>query len=214
MGRNKHLKLAEVDNLPNVFPFREGNIEEKLNDFFGSSKPLFLEIGCGDADYSRTLAKENPERNYIGIDIRGARIWNASKKAEAEGLSNIAFVIARAEFIAEMFPTFKFDEIWIPFPDPFPKKRSTNRRLVSPGFIERYRKITKPDSIINLKTDDTNLYEYALEVLNELNIKIIKNYSDLYSEKDLTFEEQIKTKYEKQHLANGKKIKLVSFRLD
>lgn len=213
MGRKKQLKLAEVESLPNVFPFGDGNTEEKIGEFFGSEKPLFLEIGCGNADYSRILAKVNPKRNYVGIDIRGARIWNASKKADEENLNNVAFVIARAEFIAEIFPSFKFEEIWIPFPDPFPKKRSANRRLVSPGFIERYKKITKPGSVINLKTDDNGLYEYALETFNQLNLKILYCTDDLYSEENLTFERKIKTKYEKQHLANGKKIKLVSFTL-
>lgn len=214
MGRKKQMKLAEVDSLPNVFPHYEGNVEEKIKYYFRETKPMALEIGCGNAEYSRILAAAKPDRNYIGMDIRGARIWNASKKAETDKLSNIAFVIARAEFIAEIFTEFKFEEIWIPFPDPFPKKRSTNRRLIAPGFIERYRKITTPDAVINLKTDDTNLYEYGLEVLKEMNAKIIKHTADLYAEDNVTFEESIKTKYEKDHLANGKKIKLISFRLD
>ena len=214
MGRKKSLKLAEVDSLPNVFPYREGDVEKKIKDYFGNNNPLILEIGCGNADYSRTLAQMHPDRNYIGIDIRGARIWNASKKAEEQKLNNVAFIIARAEFIDEMFPTFRFDEIWIPFPDPFPRKRSTNRRLISPGFIERYKKITKPDAVINLKTDATSLYEYGLEVLQTEDVKIIKNTADLYSEDELSFAEQIKTKYEIQHLKDGKKIKLISFTIN
>ncbi len=214
MGRNKHLKLAEVDGLPNVFPFREGNVEEKIRDFFGNDKPMVLEIGCGDGHYSRKLAVKYPDRNYIGIDIRGARIWNAATKAERDGLKNVAFIIARAEFIVDMFPTFRFEEIWIPFPDPFPKKRNKNRRLVAPGFLERYRKIISPNAIINLKTDDDGLYEYALETLNEENVKILMNTDDLYSLSTDTLEDNIITKYEKQHLKNGKKIKLIKFRLD
>jgi len=211
MGRKKSLKLSEVDNLPNVFPHKFGRVEEKIEAYFGNGKPLVLEIGCGNADYSRALALANGKRNYIGIDIRGARIWNASQKVLSEKLNNTAFVIARAEFINEIFPSFKFEEIWIPFPDPFPKKRSASRRLISPGFIERYRKIASPGATINLKTDDTGLYEYGLEVLSAESVKIIKRSADLYSESNLKFEEKIKTKYELQHLAEGKKIKLISF---
>ncbi len=213
MGRKKSLKLAEVDDLPNVFSFSRGNIEKRLLDFFGTSKNITLELGCGRGDYSITLAQKYPERFFVGMDIRGARIWNGSKKAEELGLKNVAFVISRAEFLTAIFTKIKFEEIWIPFPDPFPKKRSTNRRLIAPGFLERYSQITKPGALIHLKTDDDGLYNYALEVLSQANATILKNYADLYANENLEFEETIKTKYEEEHLKAGKTIKLITFKL-
>lgn len=212
MARNKQLKLAEVEGLPNVFPYEKSAVEEEIAEFFGNKKPLVLEIGCGDADYSRNLITEYPERNYIGIDVRGARIWNAAKKADAEKISNLALIIARAEFITEMFKSFKFEEIWIPFPDPFPRKRNEGRRLICPSFIDRYSKITVPGAVINLKTDDEGLYQYGLEICGKSNVEILFQSPDLYSENNLDFKQQIKTKYEMQHLKEGKTIKLISFR--
>jgi tRNA (guanine-N7-)-methyltransferase len=213
MGRKKSLKLAEVDYLHNVFSYSLGNIEERLLKYLDASKPFVLELGCGRGDYSITLAERNPEKNFVGMDIRGARIWNGSKKADELKLKNVAFVISRAEFLPEIFKITKFEEIWIPFPDPFPKKRSTNRRLIAPGFLERYSKITMPGTKIHLKTDDDGLYNYALEVLTESDVEIIRNYPNLYAGDNLTFEESIKTKYEEQHLREGKTIKLISFKL-
>ncbi len=213
MGRKKSLKLAEVDYLPNVFSYSLGNIEERLLKYLAKDRPFVLELGCGRGDYSIKLAERNPEKNFVGVDIRGARIWNGSKKAEELRLKNVAFVISRAEFLTEIFKKIKFEEIWIPFPDPFPKKRSTNRRLIAPGFLERYSKITLPGAKIHLKTDDEGLYNYALEVLTEKNVEIINNYHNLYANDNLNFEESIKTKYEEQHLKEGKTIKLISFKL-
>ncbi len=213
MGRKKSLKLAEVDHLPNVFSFTYGNIEKRLLDYFNGKTEMTLELGCGRGDYSIALAQKYPRRYFVGLDIRGARIWNGSKKAEELGLSNVAFVISRAEFLPEIFQKIKFNEIWIPFPDPFPRKRSKNRRLVAPAFLERYSQITTPGALIHLKTDDDGLYNYALETLNENNVTIIKNYPNLYEQENLTFEEKIKTKYEEQHLKDGKTIKLITFRL-
>jgi len=213
MARNKQKKLDEVESLPNVFPMKEGNVEKKIKSYFGNDNPLMLEIGCGDADYSRSMAIEYPTFNYIGIDIRGARIWNASKKVEENDLKNVAFIIARAEFITEIFQEFKFQEIWIPFPDPFPRDRNEGRRLVAPSFIERYKRILKPDAIVNLKTDDDGLYEYGNEILaQQRNVEIVRNINNLYLENNLSFKEQIKTKYELKHLKDGKTIKLLSFK--
>ena len=214
MGRKKSLKLAEVDYLPNVFSHRFGKIEERMLEYLPPAEQFVLELGCGRGDYSIALAEKYPYKNFVGFDIRGARIWSGSKKTEELGLKNVAFVIARAEFLPEIFTKIKFDEIWIPFPDPFPRKRSTNRRLVAPGFLERYRQIIKPGALIHLKTDDDGLYNYALETLSENNAEIVENYPNLYENEDLDFEKTIKTKYEEEHLKNGKTIKLITFKLE
>ncbi len=213
MGRKKSLKLAEVDYLPNVFSHRLGNIEKRMLDYLPDAEEYVLELGCGRGDYSITLAKKYPRKNFVGMDIRGARVWNGSKTATELELSNVAFVIARAEFLPEIFVETKFSEIWIPFPDPFPRKRSVNRRLVSPSFLERFKKITSPDAVIHLKTDDEGLFEYALETLKEYDAEILKVTDNLYAEEFVPFEEAIKTKYEEQHLKDGKTIKLINFKL-
>jgi len=214
MGRNKRKKLAEVDNLPNVFSYRSGNIEERLLEYLPGANQFILELGCGRGDYSIALAEKYPERNFIGMDIRGARIWNGSKTATDLLLGNVAFVISRAEFLPEIFNKIKFSEIWIPFPDPFPKKRSENRRLLSPMFLERFRRITLSNAVVNLKTDDDGLYNYALEKIKEANLNIIKTTDNLYNESALSFEESIKTKYESMHLQAGKTIKFLRFKLN
>ncbi len=213
MGRNKRKKLAEVDNLPNVFSYKLGKVEEKLLEYLPPNKEFVLELGCGRGDYSIALAEKFSGRNFIGMDIRGARIWNGSKTASEKELNNVAFVISRAEFLPEIFNQIKFNEIWIPFPDPFPKKRSENRRLVSPMFLERFRQISRPGAVVHLKTDDYGLYVYALEKLNETGLKILKTTDNLYGGDSLSFEESVKTKYELMHLQAGKTIKYIEFKL-
>lgn len=211
MPRRKHIKIAEVRTFENVFDYKQENVEQHIIDYLGSDKPVTLELGCGQADYSINLAKLYPQRNFIGVDRKAARLWNASKNATNEKLKNVAFLIAYIEKLNEIFNRLKAEEIWITFPDPYPRRSSIKKRLVHPRFLEVYKNILLPEGKIFLKTDDETLYAYALKVIEEEKLILHKSTDDLYKSDSLSDEEKIQTKYEKQHLAEGKKIKLVCF---
>ncbi len=216
MARNKLKKLNEVRSFNNVFERDQKNLEEAIREYFGNDKPYTLEIGCGRGDYTINLAKLHPERNFIGIDVKGARIWNGSQTAEEEGLSNAAFLLTGAEQLDEHFSKKSVEEIWITFPDPYSKKKRANKRLVSPFFLNIYKKILTKGAKINLKTDDEGLYDYAFESISSLEDewKILFASNNIYEMGCMTDELNIKTKYETKHIANGKYIKIVRFGLN
>ena len=209
--RRKSIKIQEAENLPNIIAYKDGDIENRIKEFFGNNNPVVLEIGCGRGDYSVELAQRFPDKNFVGLDLKPARLWNGATKSLELELKNILFLYMNAKDLAEEIKTVKFSEIWITFPDPMPKKKQEKKRLLAPHYLDIYKKITALNSIIHLKTDDEGLYVYTLETLKELNIKIIKNKNDLYSERSVSEIESIKTKYELMHLAEGKKIKLIDF---
>lgn len=209
--RKKHIKIREVRNLPNVFSKEEENIESRINEFFNNSNRITLEIGCGHGDYSSCMAELHPERNFVGVDIKSARIWTASLKASAKELKNVAFLISNAELLPDFFVNNKIEEIWIPFPDTHPRRKSSFKRLVSPTLLGTYNKLLISGAKINLKTDDDNFYNFALETVSTPEYIIHKSYKNLHEVEELTPEEQIQTKYEKDHLMKGRTIKFLSF---
>ncbi|MFZ5955477.1 MAG: tRNA (guanosine(46)-N7)-methyltransferase TrmB, partial [Nanoarchaeota archaeon] len=204
-------KIAEVRTFPNVFDYKNENVEEELIQFFNSHKNFIAELGCGQADYSINLALNFTEKNFIGIDRKANRIWNASKNATLQNLNNVVFLISYVEKLEEIFRKIKFEEIWITFPDPYPRNGSVKKRLTHPRFLNIYKNLLSPNGKINLKTDDDTLYSYTLKVIKEENLKLHYETNDLYANENLPFEYSIKTKYEKMHLEEGKKIKLISF---
>jgi tRNA (guanine-N7-)-methyltransferase len=209
--RKKSIKIREALTFENVIAEKDGNVETRVLEFFGNDKPVTLEIGCGRGDYSIELAQKNPDRNFIGLDLKPARLWNGAKKATELGLGNILFLYMNAKKLAEEFSKTKFDEIWITFPDPMPKKRQESKRLTAPHYLNIYEKVTTKNSRLHLKTDDDGLYNYTIEKLTEKGISIIKHTDNLYAEKEISETENIKTKYELMHLAEGKTIKLIDF---
>ncbi len=227
--RNKLQKFAEVLSFENVFENfdpkdnvllgkggEEVNIAEGWNKFFfKNDNPIVLELACGRGEYSLALARRNKDINYIGVDIKGARIWKGAKIALEENLTNIAFLRTRIEQIDNYFQESEVDEIWITFPDPFLKKSKSNRRLTSPFFLERYKKILKKSGIINLKTDSPQLYDFTMETLaNDQRFDILYKNEDIYNA-PLDFEDlEIKTYYEIKHLEDNRKIKFVRFKID
>ncbi len=211
MPRRKQQKITEVRTFENVFEFNSGNAEEGIIKYFGSTKPVTLELGCGQADYSINLAKLYPERNFIGIDRKPNRLWNASKNVSVAELKNVAILISYVEKLGEIFKKISAEEIWITFPDPYPFRRSMKKRLTHPLFLEIYKKMLVPKGKVYLKTDDDFLYNYTFRVVKEEKLNLIEAADDLYSSDNLSEEEKIQTKYEKMHLAEGKKIKLISF---
>ncbi len=213
MPRKKYKKITEVRSFKNVFDYKNENIKQELLDYFANDKHFTLELGCGQADYTINMGLLYPHKNFIGIDRKPNRIWNASKNADKLKLKNVVFLIAYIEHLADIFPGSSVEEIWITFPDPYPRRSSMKKRLTHPRFLDIYKKILISDGIVNLKTDDTLLYDYTLEVIMKNNLRLLKETNDLYSNTNLSDEEKILTKYEKQHIEEGKKIKLISFGL-
>ena len=227
--RNKLQKFAEVLSFPNVYENFDaknpvltgtGGVEVDLKgkwaqQHFSNDNPITLELACGKGDYTLGLARQFPERNFIGVDIKGARIWRGAKTALEEGLTNAAFLRTRIELIARFFEKGEVSEIWITFPDPFLRKSKANRRLTSDHFLEQYKRILANGGLVHLKTDEPNLYDFTLEVLAEnKDYTLLYHDDDIYSKALPMPELELKTFYEKQHLAAGKTIKYIRFRLD
>jgi len=179
-------------------------------DVFQNDNPIILELACGQGDYTRQMAEQEPNKNFIGVDIKGNRIWTASRLAEK--LPNVAFLRTNIEVLDHFFDRGESNEFWITFPDPFLKASKSNRRLTASRFLNVYRKILLDDGIIHLKTDSTELYKFTKEVLEEEKISVdvdLKNVYEVVREDKRLY---LKTHYEKQHLMEGRIIKYLQFR--
>ncbi len=182
------------------------------NEFFGNMNPVILELGCGKGEYTIALARKNPQKSFIGVDIKGARMWRGAKDAMDEHLKNVAFLRTRIELINSFFSTDEISEIWLTFPDPQLKKRRNKKRLTSPRFLNSYNQFLKPGGIIHLKTDNAVLYHYTLNLIKKNQLEIVKSSEDLYNADEVTNDLAIKTHYEKQFLSQEKKIYYLSFK--
>lgn len=181
---------------------------------FGNNHPLTLELACGRGEYANGLARRFPGRNFVGVDVKGARIWRGAQDALAEGLSNVAYLRTRIEQLDLFFGPSEVSEIWITFPDPFSANSKANRRLTAPGFLDRYRKILLPGGLVHLKTDDEGLYQFTLDVVaNYPHARLLARHAHIYAEELPLPELAIQTYYERQHLADGKTIKYLRFEI-
>ena len=182
--------------------------------FFHNDHPLCLELGCGRGEYTVALGQRNPESNFLGVDIKGARMWRGAKTATEYGLKNVGFLRTRIEFITSLFGPGEVDEIWITFPDPQLKKGREKKRLTSPVFLSLYARFLKPDGVIHLKTDSQALHEYTKSVIeaNELSLEECNN--DIYGTGLADEVLSVKTAYETRFLAEGLPITYLRFRLD
>jgi tRNA (guanine-N7-)-methyltransferase len=221
VGKNKLARWTEFGSYDNVIQPEVGNVSGKDHlikgkwnkELFKNKNPIVLELGCGKGEYTTGLANRFPENNYIGIDIKGARMWRGAKTANEQKLSNVAFLRTRIEFINSFFSTDEVDEIWITFPDPHPGGRNSNKRLTSPWYLNSYRLFLKDKGLIHLKTDNTELYNFTKAVVNYNNLETILSTNDLYSEK-IDNILSIRTHYEKIFLDTGQKINYLAFRLN
>ncbi len=222
MTKGKLEKFAEMKTFPNVIEpdFKEiFHKDYKLkgkwrSSFFNNDKSLILELGCGKGEYTVNLAWNDPNSNYLGIDIKGARMWKGAKKALNENLQNAGFLRTRIDFINSFFGENEVDEIWVTFPDPQPKK--PKKRLISSRFLNAYAKFLRKGGTIRLKTDNADLFEYMKQVIDKNNLQIIKSSEDVHNstDKDLKLVRNIQTFYEQQFMEMGKTIKYISFRLN
>jgi tRNA (guanine-N7-)-methyltransferase len=180
--------------------------------FFKNTNPVTVELGCGGGEYTTGLAMQFPNRNFIGMDVKGDRIWKGALIADSEKLKNVAFLRGPVDFLEKFFAPAEIAEIWIPFPDPRPKLNQEKRRLIHPRYLDMYRVLLQPDGIVHLKTDNRPLFEFALEVLNKGPVKDLLHTFDLY-QSDLTrFHFGIQTKYEQHYLKQGVAINYLQFK--
>lgn len=219
MAKNKLAKFAEMETLENVFqPTHEEvfRTDYKLKgkwgeQVFGNDHPIVLEVGCGKGEYSVGLDELYPEKNFIGLDIKGARMWTGAKAAEEKGMKNVVFLRTHAEELESIFAPGEISEIWITFPDP--QMAKARKRLTGTRFLSLYRKFLKENGLIHLKTDSPFLYQYTAELVKINHLPVNINTSDLYGsgldDKILG----IKTFYERQWLSRGKTIKYIQFSL-
>lgn len=212
MPRRKAKKIFEAMTLPNVYDpiTKQPSIDWATE--FGNANPLILELGCGTGQYTLTLAEQNPDKNVIGIDMKAARLWSGAKIALEKQLTNAAFLRLHIRDITTHIPPASVSEIWITFPDPFPRLRDAKHRLTSPLFIERYQQLLCHDGRIHLKTDDPALFAYTLDMIAETGGTILRLVEDVYRDapNDLLLTTQ--TTFEKKHLVLGRTIRYVAWR--
>jgi tRNA (guanine-N7-)-methyltransferase len=222
MPKRKMQRFAELNTFENVIQPKsedtiDGNHKFKgkwASEFFKNSHPVILELACGKGEYTIGLAEKFPEINFIGIDIKGERIWKGSSMAIEKGLKNVAFLRSRIEFINLFFDKDEISEIWITFPDPQPKKPNIKKRLTSPQFIERYKEILKPEGIIHLKTDNTGFFNYTLEMIEDGQHELLLKTHDLYTMENIDNILSIKTYYEQIFSKQGYNICYLRFRIN
>jgi tRNA (guanine-N7-)-methyltransferase len=222
VGKNKLARWAEMKSFSNVIepPTEEayGRDHPLKGDWkrtiFKNDNPVILELGCGKGEYTVSLASKFQCNNYIGIDIKGARMWRGSKTAHENGIKNAAFLRTRIEFINSFFSDNEVEEIWITFPDPHPKRRNSAKRLTSPFFLNSYRSFLKDRGIVHLKTDNKALYDYTCDVVRHNDLKVVWSCNDLYSGSMPDEIHSIRTHYENIFLKEGIKICYLAFRLE
>lgn len=225
--KNKLRKFAEIVAFPNVYEcynvqapalqgvdFQPVDLRGKWNqEHFRNAHPITLELACGGGEYTVELARRFPQRNFIGVDVKGNRLWAGAKTALDEGLTNAAFLRTRIEVIDHFFAPHEIAEIWITFPDPFPRPSKENRRLTSAYFLEKYRSLLQPAGIVHLKHDDPNFYRFTLQTVGaDPRCQLLESIDDVYARTPLPYPELgIQTLYEGKHLANGRTIHYARF---
>lgn len=183
-------------------------------DYFHNENPVTLELGCGKGEYTVNLALNHPERNFIGMDIKGARLWKGCKMVEELNLKNVAFIRSRVEFLGSFFAGKEVAEIWLTFPDPQPQSNRMHKRLISPEFLERYKNILMPHGIIHLKTDNDRLYKYTLGIIKEQGHYLVFSSDDICRLDAFHEATAIRTFYEEMYRNEGTSIKYIEFTLN
>jgi tRNA (guanine-N7-)-methyltransferase len=226
-GKQKLAHFAEMKTFPNVFEPETEEIFRKdyhtkgnwHKEVFKNDHPIVLELGCGKGEYSVGMARKFPMKNFVGCDIKGARMWRGAKTSQEEGINNVAFFRTRIEFIEGGFAENEVDEIWITFPDPQPKDRQEKKRLSGPLFIDRYKKFLKKAGTIHLKTDSEFFFRFTLDEIKERGYELLEHTFDLYGDGVQNYDQDtkdilsIKTHYEKIFSDKGFKINYLKFKV-
>lgn len=213
MGQKKLLRFAEIKDFPNVLEYPQ-NMKGQWKSFFHNTNPVILELACGKGEYAVGLGRIHAEKNFIGLDIKGNRIWVGAKKALDEKLVNVAFVRTQIEKITDYFAEGEIDEIWITFPDPQLRVSRAKKRLTHPRFLQLYKKIMGNAGIVNLKTDSPDLYHFTKDVINLFKLELLEDIDDVNAETEPNDDLQIKTHYENLDIAKSNRIHYLKFLLN
>ena len=213
MGKDKLRRFAEISTFSNVVQLDAGKpLKGKwAPEFFKNDNPVVLELACGKGEYTVNLGRLFLQKNFIGIDYKGNRIWRGAKTALEDGVSNVGFLRIQIETLLDYFGDGEVDEIWITFPDPQPQISREKKRLTSPRFLEIYKQILKPGGFVNLKTDNDGLHSYTAEKIDERGLKLLVKTEDLYHSEYADEVLSIKTYYEKKYLQDNKNINYLKF---
>jgi len=213
MGQKKLIRFNEIKTFDNVLE-RPEHINGKWNEHFKNNHPITLELACGKGEYTVGLARMYPDRNFIGVDIKGNRIWRGAKTALEEGLNNVAFLRTGIDKIADYFNKGEVAEIWITFPDPQLRNSKHKKRLTHPRFLRLYQSIMIEDGVVNLKTDSPDLYQFTKTVLELYPIEVLQDIDNVYAQSIIAEELKIKTHYEQLDIAGCNRVHFLSFRVN
>ena len=212
MGQKKLIRFEAIKHFPNVLEYPQ-DMQGKWRDHFTNTSPITLELACGKGEYAVGLARLYAGRNFIGIDIKGNRIWRGAKTALEEGLTNVAFIRSHIDKITDYFAPGEVAEIWITFPDPQLRGSRAKKRLTHPRFLRLYQKILQKGGLVHVKTDSPDLYQFTLAVINLFGLELLENTDQVYAQPDIKPELLIKTHYENLDIAQSNRVHYLCFRI-
>lgn len=213
MGQKKLIRFEELKTFDNVFEYPK-DIKNHWKEYFNNDHGITLELACGKGEYTVGLARMYAERNFIGIDLKGNRIWRGAKTAIEESLKNVAFVRSHIDKVTEYFHEDSIEEIWITFPDPQLRWSKIRKRLTHPKYLRFYQQILKNNGTINLKTDSPNLYQFTKEVIKLYNLELLIDDDNVFAKENVSDELKIKTHYESLDIAGSNRIHYLKFKLN
>ena len=213
MGHKKLIRFEELNTFSNVFQHITA-LKGSWNNFFKNQNSITLELACGKGEYTVGQGKLYPNRNFIGVDIKGNRIWRGAKTALDDNMNNIAFLRAEIDKLPDYFSQNEIAEIWITFPDPQLRLSKAKKRLTHPQFLRLYQQVLQPNGLIHLKTDSPDLYNFTKTVINLYKLELLVDYDNLYQQNNLAQELYIKTHYESLDIAQSSKIHYLQFKIN
>jgi len=213
MGQKKLIRFQEIETFSNVLQYPK-DTQGKWKNYFKNNNPITLELACGKGEYAVGLGRLYPQQNFIGIDVKGNRIWRGAKTALEEGLNNVAFLRSKIDKVGDYFAPGEVSEIWITFPDPQLRFSKMKKRLTHPRFLRVYQHFLQPGGLINLKTDSPDLYHFTESVINLYGLQLLVDYDDIYQQQNLSEVLRIKTHYEGLDIAQSNRVHYLQFQLN
>lgn len=213
MGQKKLQRFAEIKTFSNVLEYPV-DMKGQWQIFFRNNNPVILELACGKGEYAIGMGRIHRDKNFIGLDIKGNRLWVGAKTALNEGLANVAFIRTQIQKITDYFAEGEVDEIWITFPDPQLRAGKAKKRLTHPAFLELYQQILGSNGVVNLKTDSPELYNFTKQVINLFGLELLQDFENIHSELEISDDLKIKTHYEKLDISKSSRIHFLKFSLN